>query len=121
MKARVEMFEPRVGGAFRIALEYTSSVHALRGKTTEHSDVARGRFRELVPDRRVVEEIEFESRDPAMAGTMVLTTTLTPVTEGTEITISCENAPKGIDPRDHEVGMTSTLKNLSTFLAKEHK
>ena len=121
MKARIEMFEPRVGGAFRIALEYVSSVHALPGKTTAHSDLARGRFRELVQDRRVVEEIEFESRDPTMAGTMVLTTTLAPVAEGTEITIACQNAPTGIDPRDHEIGMRSTLENLAAFVAQERK
>jgi uncharacterized protein YndB with AHSA1/START domain len=119
MKATVEVFEPRVGGAFRMSLEYTSPVHASPGKTTEHSDVARGRFRELVPDRRVVEEVEFESDDPAMAGTMVLTTTLTPVAGGTEITIACQNAPKGIDPRDHEIGIISTLKNLAAFVAQQ--
>src|ERR1700756_4091585 len=68
MKATVLTFEPRLGGAFRVSLEYTSA-HDLPGKTTAHSDVARGRFRELVPDTRVVEEIAFESHDPAMAGT----------------------------------------------------
>jgi uncharacterized protein YndB with AHSA1/START domain len=118
MKAEVLAFEPRVGGEFRMALTFTSSVHALPGKTTAHSDVARGRFRELVPDRRVVEEVEFESDDPTMAGTMVLTTTLTPAAGGTEVTIACRNAPAGIRPTDHEIGMTSSLANLARFVER---
>src|SRR5689334_123139 len=96
MKAEVLAFEPRVGGTFRMSLEYTAPDHALPGKTTAHSDVACGRFRELVPDTRVVEEIVFESDDPAMAGTMVLTTALTAAAEGTRVTITCQDAPRGV-------------------------
>lgn len=116
MKAKVLTFEPRVGGAFRMSLEYTTPDHRLPGKTTAHSDIARGRFRELVPDRCVIEEIAFESEDPAMAGTMVLTTMLTAVAEGTRVTIACQNAPSGIRPQDHEIGIASTLENLAHFV-----
>lgn len=119
MRTRVETFEPRVGGTFRMSLEYTTQDHALPGKTTEHCDVVHGRFRQLVADERVVEEIDFVSDDPAMAGTMVLTTRLSAVGGGTRVTILCQNAPVGIEPEDHEVGMRSTLDNLAAFVERD--
>lgn len=116
MKARFDQFEPRPGGRFRMALEYLDADHAVPGKTSEHVDVVHGRFSELVANERVVEEIEFESDDPAFAGVMTLTTTLTPAEGGTLVTIVCENAPSGIRPSDHETGMRSSLQNLAAFV-----
>ena len=69
MKARVDAFEPREGGAFQMTLQYLEPDHAVRGKTSEHADVVRGRFVELVPEERVVEAVVFEYDDPEFAGT----------------------------------------------------
>ncbi len=118
MRAEILAFDPQVGGAFRIALTYTTAAHAVPGKTTPHTDVARGRFRELMPDERIVEEILFESADPTMAGTMEMTTTLTPVPEGTEVTVAVRNAPAGVRPSDHELGITLTLRKLADFVER---
>ncbi len=86
------------------------------GKTSAHEDVFHGQFLELVPDKRIVELVEFESDDPAFAGKMTVTTTLVPVEGGTAVTFICENVPVGIQPGDHYEGMMSSLKNLDTFL-----
>ena len=115
MKARIYAFDPREGGTFRISFAYTDTDHPIRGKTSKHTDVFRGRFLELVPDQRIVELIEFEFDDPAFAGAMTVTTTLTAVSGGTEVTILCENVPPGIRPSDHQTGMASTLRNLAAF------
>ena len=115
MTGRVYAFDPCQGGAFRMSFEYVEADHSVRGKTSEHSDVVHGRFLELVPYERIVEQIEFESNDPEFAGTMMLTTTLTAVSGGTKVTILCQNAPKGIRPSDHETGIRSTLENLAAF------
>jgi uncharacterized protein YndB with AHSA1/START domain len=96
-------------------LLYNDAEHPVRGKTSEHADVVEGRFVELVPNERVVEDVQFDSEDPAFAGVMRITTTLAPVAEGTEVTIRCDDVPAGIDEGDHEVGMTSTLKNLAAY------
>lgn len=116
MKTRILEFDAREGGAFRMALDYLSTDHAMPGKTSEHTDGVQGRFRRLVPDERVVEEIVFESSDPQFAGTMTLTTALEAVPGGTMVTILIENAPSGIRPEDHEVGIASTLGNLAAFV-----
>lgn len=115
MKARIYAFEPREGGNFRMAFAYIDAEHTVRGKTSDDADVFHGRFLELVPHERIVELVEFESDDPAFAGAMTVTTTLSPVSGGTEVTIRCENVPSGIRPSDHQAGMISTLRNLAAF------
>lgn len=115
MSARIHAFDAREGGAFRMSFEYAAVDRAARGKTSEHADVVRGRFVELVPDRRIVESVEFESDDPAFAGTMMVIATLVATPDGTEVTIRCENVPRGIRAADHRAGIASTLENLAAF------
>jgi uncharacterized protein YndB with AHSA1/START domain len=116
MACEILAFDPREGGEFRLLLRYLGTQHEARGKTSEHVDMVRGRFLQLVPDARVVEQVEFESRDPQFAGSMTITTALITTPEGTIVTITCENVPTGIRPEDHAVGMASTLRNLATLL-----
>ena len=115
MRAEVRAFDAREGGTFRISLIYAEPGHRLRGKTSEHADVVRGRFLELVADTRVVELVEFESDDPAFAGAMTVTTTLAVVEDGTEVTIRCDGVPPGIRPKDHAAGIASTLAKLAAL------
>jgi uncharacterized protein YndB with AHSA1/START domain len=113
MTAEVQTFEPRVGGLYRMVLTYSGDGHT-PGKATEHSDVVEGRFVELRPGERIVQLVNFESDDPAYAGTMKMTWTIAPSARGgSEVTITAENVPPGIRPEDHEAGMTSTLVNLA--------
>jgi uncharacterized protein YndB with AHSA1/START domain len=116
MRARFELFEPREGGAFQMVLEYEGTAHELPGKSSAHEDIVHGRFGELVPDRRIVEHVDFESDDPAFAGTMTVTTTLTPVDGGTEVTITCDDVPEGIGESDHQAGIASSLENLAKYV-----
>lgn len=115
MEAHVEVFEPREGGIYRMSLVYTDTDHEVSGKTSKHADSFEGRFVELVPNERIVEVVEFESDDPAFAGEMTIITSMTPVAGGTEVTIRCENVPRGIRAEDHQVGLASSLENLATF------
>jgi uncharacterized protein YndB with AHSA1/START domain len=115
MKGQVYEFDPQPGGAYRMSLTYQQPGHATSGKTSEHSDVVQGQFLELIPDERVVQQVEFESDDPAFAGAMTIIWALDDVPGGTEVTILCENVPEGIQPGDHELGIKSTLENLAAF------
>ena len=115
MKGDVHEFDAREGGGYRMSLTYVNSAHSPRGKTSEHTDVVRARFLELIPDERIVQLIEFESKDPAFAGPMTIKWTLADVPGGTEVTVLCEGVPEGIRPNDHEAGIRSTLENLAAF------
>lgn len=116
MKGIVHAFDPREGGTYRITLVYERPNSSAPGKSTEDSDVVEGRFLELTPNERIVQEVEFESDDPAFAGTMRMTWSLAAVPEGTEITILCENVPEGIRKEDHDAGLRSTLENLARIM-----
>ena len=115
MTAQIFAFDPRVGGSYRMAFRYDDG-GAARAKSTNDADIFRGRFVELLPDKKIVEAVDFESDDPAFRGTMTITTTLAPVLDGTKVSFVAENVPDGISEADHRAGMESTLKNLANFI-----
>ncbi len=118
MKGQIHAFEPWVDGSYHMTLFYEDEAHSGSGKSSANADVVRGRFLQLSPDERIVQEFEFASDDPAFAGTMTMTWRLTAVPTGTEVAFICENVPEGIRQEDHEVGMRSTLENLAAFIEK---
>lgn len=115
MKGHIYEFDARSGGAYRMSLIYVGTDHSTRGKTSEHTDVIKGRFLEFIPNERIVQLTEFESEDPAFAGEMRMTWMFEAVPEGTRVTIVCENVPEGIRKEDHDVGLRSSLENLAVF------
>jgi uncharacterized protein YndB with AHSA1/START domain len=115
MTGKIHHFDLRAGGSYRMVLTYRRTGHAVRGKSSEDSDVVEGRYLEIVPNQRIVQEIAFESDDPAFAGRMRMTWQLNAVQGGTEVTIRCENVPSGIAKEDHDAGLRSTLANLAAF------
>jgi uncharacterized protein YndB with AHSA1/START domain len=116
MKGHLHVFDAREGGTYRMSLSYQDPKHSPGGKTSEDTDTFQGRFVELVPYERIVEVIEFESRDPRFAGEMKITTSFTDTDEGTEVTILCQNLPAGVRPEDNEMGTKQSLKKLAALL-----
>jgi len=115
MRARFERFDPRPGGSYRLVLTYADASRA-RGKATADSDVVEARFVDVVPEVRVVQEVDFVSDDPAFAGTMTMTWEVTAVDEGTRVDITADDVPDGISAEDHAVGLASSLANLADHL-----
>ena len=95
-------FDAREGGTFRMSLTYLDPKHWLAGKTSDDTGTLRGAVVELVPYEKIVEAVEFESQELAFAGQMKMTMSLADTAEGTEVTILCEDIPKGIRPEDNE-------------------
>jgi uncharacterized protein YndB with AHSA1/START domain len=119
MKARIDVYDPREGGAYRKVMTYDQPDHSMPGKMSEHSDVVHGRFLALVQNKRIVQSVVFDSEDPAFAGEMRMTWTLTAAPGGTKVAVRCENVPAGIRSEDHEAGLNWTLENLAVFI--EHQ
>ncbi|MFF1294451.1 MULTISPECIES: SRPBCC domain-containing protein [unclassified Streptomyces] len=111
MSSEVHAFDAREGGAFRISLTYDLPTGT--GKSGSHTDTYHGRFLELVPDERVVEEFEFETGDPALRGTMTMTTTLTDVAGGTEVVVLHEGVPDAVPADQNEEGTRMALAHLA--------
>lgn len=115
MTGHFDAFEPWIGGRYRMTLRFAGP-HATAGKTSADADTVEGRFVSLIPGERIVQTAEFESDDPAFAGTMTITWSLRAVTDGTEVTIIASDVPSGISAEDHAQGLASTLANLADFL-----
>jgi uncharacterized protein YndB with AHSA1/START domain len=118
MHGKMLDFDPRPGGVYRMILTRDDGGRGMAGKTTAASDVAEGRFVELVPERRIVQSATFESYDPAFAGMMTLTWTFEPVDGGTRVTITCEDVPPGISKTDHDAGLKASLANLAQLVER---
>jgi len=115
MTGKFDRFEPWPGGHYRLTLTFTGE-HATAGKSSADVDTVEGRLVELIPGERIVQTADFESGDPAYAGTMTMIWSLRAVPEGTEVTITASDVPAGISAEDHAQGLASTLFNLADFL-----
>ncbi len=114
LTCHVHEFDAREGGRFRISLTYDSPVGA--GKSAPHTDTYHGHFAKLVPNEQVVEVLEFETTDPALRGTMTMTTTLTDADGGTDVLVVHEGIPDGVPAADNETGTRMALTNLARLV-----
>jgi uncharacterized protein YndB with AHSA1/START domain len=114
MTSRIHSFDAREGGLFRISLTY--DVPTTAGKTDSQTDSFHGRFVKLVPDVKVVQAVEFESDDPAMAGEMTISYELTDADGGTDVVGVHENLPPGVRPADNELGWRMSLDKLAKLV-----
>lgn len=114
MRCEIHELDAREGGTFRVSLTYDAPTTT--GKTTAQTDTYHGRFTELVPDRRVVRSIEFETNNPALQGEMQVTITLADDDGGTELVAVHENLPPGVTPADNELGWQQSLTKLAALV-----
>ncbi|MDF3313112.1 SRPBCC family protein [Rhodococcus sp. T2V] len=115
MRGRIERWDPRPGGGFRMVLTYLDPADS-PGKSSAATDVVDVGFADLVPPERVVQQAVFEADDPSYAGTMTMTWNLTATGDGTEVTVTATDVPPGIDQADHEAGIASSLANLASYV-----
>ncbi len=119
MTSHVHTFDGREGGAFRISLTYDTPSGT--GKTNAHTDTYHGRFVTLVPNKQVVEVMEFETDDASLRGEMTVTFTLTDADGGTDVLGVHENLPPGVAPADNETGWRMALAKLARLVEAGQK
>ena len=115
MHGQFERFDMRSGGSYRLVLVYDDAT-GVRGKSSADSDISEVRISRLDRGERIVQEVDFESDDPALRGTMQMEWRLRTVKRGTIVEIVARNVPEGIRARDHAEGITSSLSNLAAYL-----
>ena len=115
MSGQFERFDMREGGSYRLALTYDDATGGL-GKTSTDSDISEVRISRMVENVVLVQEVDFESDDPAFQGTMTMEWRLRGASEGTTVEFEARNVPDGIRARDHAEGLTSSLSNLAGYL-----
>jgi uncharacterized protein YndB with AHSA1/START domain len=114
MSSQVHEFDAREGGSFRVSLTYEAPDRS--GKSAARTDTYHGRFLKLVPNKQVVEVFEFEAADPALHGSMKMTTTLTDADGGTDVLIVHEGIPDAVPATDNETGTPMALANLARLV-----
>jgi uncharacterized protein YndB with AHSA1/START domain len=100
-----------------MSLFYPPDERSFRGKTSEREDRISVRFVELVPPRRIVEAVTFDTADPAFRGEMTIVVTFAAVSGGTEVTFACRNLPPGLRAEDNEAGARLSLEQLARRFA----
>ena len=118
MSSYVHEFDAREGGSFRVSLTYDAPDGT--GKSAPHTDTYHGHFLKLVQNEQLVEVLEFETADPALQGTMTMTTTLTDADGGTEAS-SCTTASDGVPAADNETGTRMALANLAQLVEADER
>jgi uncharacterized protein YndB with AHSA1/START domain len=119
MSSQVHEFDPREGGSFRVSLTYDRPDGT--GKSASHTDTYHGHVVRLVPDQQVVEEMEFETADPALRGTMTMTTTLTDAEGGTDVVIEHDGIPDAVPVGDNETGTRMALASLARLVEAQER
>lgn len=114
MRSVVHEFDAREGGSFRVSLTYDAP--GSTGKSGSRTDTYHGHFLKLVPNEQVVEVLEFESPDPALAGAMTMTTTLSDADGGTQVLVVHEGIPDAVPAADNETGARMALARLARLV-----
>jgi len=117
MSARIERFDPRPGGSYRMVLTYADASSS-PGKASADSDIVEARFVDIVPGVRVVQAVDLIADDPAYAGTMTMTWEVTAADGGARVDITADDVPDGITAKDHAAGLASSLRNLAGYLER---
>jgi len=114
MTAQVHEFDAREGGRFRVSLSYDDGQGI--GKSEGRTDTYHGWFEQIVPNRQVVEKIEFEAMSPQLLRTMTITTTLQDAGKGTDVLMVHDGVPDAVKAEDNEAGMRMALANLAVLV-----
>jgi uncharacterized protein YndB with AHSA1/START domain len=120
MTAKVHDFDLRVGGGYRMSLFYPDSEKEASGKTSSKEDRFAARFIELIPNKKIVQAINFDTSNPDFAGEMTMEIKLEPIDSGTRVTFLFKDIPKGIRPEDNEAGTISSLEKLAKYVKEKN-
>ena len=105
---KVEHFDPRVGGTFRMAFTNFS---------TGNGSAFGGTYLELVPGQRIRYTDKFD--DPNLKGEMITTIELRAVMCGTELTAVQEGIPESIPTEFCYMGWQESLDALARLVEPE--
>jgi uncharacterized protein YndB with AHSA1/START domain len=116
MTGRIQMFDPRPSGPFRIVLAYDDT--ATQGKAGDGTDVIAGQFVVFNPPTHLAFTSRFHSEDPLFAGEMRMDWHYESAGSGTQVRIVASNVPPGISAEDHAAGMSASLAQLAALLER---
>lgn len=118
MTGKVHSYNFEVGGGYEMSLFYPGSEEKTKGKTNEKEDRFTSKFVEIITNKKIVETVVFDSKDPDFQEKMTMEVRLEPIDSSTKVTFIFTNIPKGIKPEDNEAGTISSLEKLADYVEK---
>lgn len=120
MTGKVHNFDLKVGGGYEMSLFYKDNT--TEGKTSGNEDRFSARFKEIIPNKKIIQTISFQSENNALKDEMTMEVYFEEINAGsTEVTIIFKNIPTGIDPKDNEDGTEQSLEKLATYINDNKK
>jgi uncharacterized protein YndB with AHSA1/START domain len=118
MTGKVHSYDLRVGGGYEMSLFYPEAEKENRGKTESKEDRFTVKFLELIPDKKIVQAVNFSTDNSDFSGEMKMEISLVAKENGTEVTFLFKDIPKGIKPEENEEGTRSSLEKLARYVEK---
>jgi len=112
---RVEKFNPRPGGVYRLVFEPTTKEEG-GGEHGNGCRILEGRFIEILPDERIVEMVGPEAANSHSHASIKITTMLEPSRDGTKVTLIAQDTPQLTGDPDVRADMDAMLKSLANFV-----
>ena len=119
MTAKVHSYNFKVGGKYEMSLYYPDSENKTKGKSGEKEDRFTAEFIEIIPNKKIVEKVHFQSDHPSFKEPMIMQINLEPESDGTKVTFAFKNIPNGIKPEDNEAGTISSLEKLAKLVESD--
>ncbi|HVX52524.1 MAG TPA: SRPBCC domain-containing protein [Chitinophagaceae bacterium] len=116
MTAKLHNFNLCIGGGYEMSLFYPGEDSENEGKTNEREDRYTAKFITLIPGKKIVEAINFNTANPAFLGEMMMEVVFDKLDDGTMVTMKFSNIPPGINPADNEKGTELSLQKLAGFI-----
>lgn len=118
MTTEIHAFDGREDRLSRISLTYDEPTSA--GRSSAHTDTFRGRFVRLVPNREVVQEVQFGTTDPTMQGAMTIRYLLREDRGATVVTGLHEDLPPGVSREQNELGRRMSMGEPARLVERGH-
>lgn len=115
MTGKIHSFDFKVGGNYEMSLFYEDS--KMEGKTSGNEDRFSVGIKEIIPNKKIIQAINFQSDNDEFNEEMIMEIYLDEIeTDSTKVTIIFKNIPVGIDPKDNEDGTAQSLKKLTEYI-----
>jgi uncharacterized protein YndB with AHSA1/START domain len=119
MTAKIHRYDFKIGGKYEMSLFYPDSERKMKGKSGGKEDKFKAEFIDIVPNKRIVQKVHFQSNDPGFTEPMTMQIDLEPENDGTKVTFTFRNIPHGIKPEDNEAGTISSLLKLAQLVERQ--
>lgn len=117
MRGKIHNFDFKVNGKYEMSLFYNDG--KTDGKTSGNEDRFLATFKEIKPNEKIVQAINFQSDNNEFKDEMIMEVHLETIdAKSTKVTITFKNIPLGIDPKDNEDGTEQSLSKLAEYVQR---